>query len=85
MSTTHKIRKASLVLLLVGTLATVTGCDGLGMVNLNIYIPLGLDGNVGLFNPTGQGGFVLPPGNGDIEPPTPVQIGDQTVDDPATP
>jgi hypothetical protein len=42
----------------------VAGCDAtgfLGSLNFNIYIPLGLTGESGLFNPTGsESTFILP-------------------------
>jgi hypothetical protein len=54
-----------------------TGCDG-GLLNFNIYIPLGLSGGTGILNPTGQGVFYFPSDSSTVEPPIPTQIGDIT-------
>jgi hypothetical protein len=65
------------VLILVGLLPLAGGCDDYGWLSLNIIIPLGLDGESGLLNPSGDGSIFIPPQNGtDNEPPLPIIIPD---------
>ncbi|HOA75841.1 MAG TPA: hypothetical protein PLQ89_08035 [Phycisphaerae bacterium] len=63
------------VWILVSVAALAGGCDNYGWLSLNIVIPLGLDGDVGLLNPFGEGSIFAPPQNGtDNEPPLPIII-----------
>ncbi len=69
------------VLMLVGLMGLASGCDNnYGWLNFNVLVDLGLDGDVGLFNPFGEGSIFIPVTNGgtDNEPPLPIVIGDET-------
>ena len=73
---------ALMVAVMIGLLATTAGCNPLnflGGINLNIVIPLGLDGDAGVFNPSGDSSAVNPDDDDTTNPPTPTPpVGDIT-------
>lgn len=66
-----------LALALVGLLALAGGCDNWNWLSFTIVVPMGLDGEFGVFNPYGQGSPFVPVDGGDsTEPPPPIQGGE---------
>ncbi|MBN1346263.1 MAG: hypothetical protein JXQ73_26475 [Phycisphaerae bacterium] len=48
-----KSRDCVVICVLLVVFAGVAGCDWLNSLSFDLYIPLGLDGSFGLFNPDG--------------------------------
>lgn len=66
-----------LALPLVGLILVAGGCDGANWLSFTIVIPMGLDGDFGIFNPYGEGSPFIPvDGTDSTEPPPPIQGGE---------